>query len=74
MVLNDTYADIIAIKVWRNLTWDEIASRMGMQYLQNAIDAAHRGNLPENFVKLAEVLGCDIEINFVENTGKAGEK
>ena len=65
MVLNDTYADVIAVKVRENLTWEEIADRMGVRFSQNVMDAAHRGNLPESFVKLAEVLGYDVEINLI---------
>ena len=71
MVLNDTYSDVVALKVHRNLTWEEISDRMNIRFSQNVIDAAHRGNLPDSFVKLVETLGYDIEIQYKNReTGK----
>ncbi len=66
MVLNDTYSDIIALKVRRGVTWEELRRATNTVYLQNVMDAAHRGNLPQSFVALAEALGADIEIKLVE--------
>lgn len=65
MVLNDTYADIIALKVERGLTWEELRDRIGTKYAQNVMDAAHRGELAKSFVDLADALGADIEIKLV---------
>ena len=64
MLLTDTYAEIIRLKARNDLTWQELAERIGTAYPQNVMDAAHRGKLPDNFIKLAEVLGADVEIVF----------
>ena len=66
MVLNDTYSDIVAVKVKKEVTWEDLRADLGLTYSQSVIDAAHRGNLPASFVDLAEALGYDIEIRLVE--------
>lgn len=66
MVRTDTYKEIVDLKTRNDVTWQDLADRLGMKYGQNVIDAAHRGTLPANFVQLAEALGYDIEIRFVQ--------
>lgn len=66
MVRTDTYKEIVDLKTRCDVTWQDLADRLGMKYGQNVIDAAHRGTLPANFVQLAEALGYDIEIRFVQ--------
>ena len=66
MVRTDTYKEIVDLKTRCDVTWQDLADRLKMKYGQNVIDAAHRGTLPANFVQLAEALGYDIEIRFIQ--------
>lgn len=62
MMLTDTYEIIQYRKNALGLTWTDIAEKMGIRYMQNAMDAARRGTLPENFVRLCDALGCDVAV------------
>ena len=64
MVLTDTYKLILEQKTRQDLTWEDLAERTGIKHDQNVMDAARRGKLPQSYVKLAEALNCDIEINL----------
>lgn len=70
MVLNDTYSDIVYAKVQTGMSWADVAAKMHTCHHTAAIDAAKRGNLPEQYVKLAEALGFDIIIQLVPHEGK----
>lgn len=65
MLITNTYDLIQARKNDLAMTWTDIAEKMGILHMQNAMDAARRGTLPDNFVKLAEALDCDIEVRLV---------
>lgn len=66
MLLNDPYADIIAIRAKNDLTWKEIAEKMQTAFPQNVMDAAHRGEPSPSYVKLAEALGYDVYVDLVK--------
>lgn len=62
MMLTDTYEIVQYRKNALGLTWTDIAEKMGIRHMQNAMDAARRGTLPENFVRLCDALGCDVAV------------
>lgn len=66
MIKTDTYKLILDEKIRNDLTWQDLADMLHIKNAQNVIDAAHRGNLSDSYVKLAEALGCDIVISLVK--------
>ncbi len=65
MLKNDPKREILAHKARLDLSWTDIAERMGAAYRQSPQQMAECGSPSSGFIRLAEALECDVEVKLI---------